>query len=67
MVQGEGASWVRYACSAPAQVIEPYIRELAPDLIIVSAGFDAAKGDLLGGMRLSPACYGALLPQAMPC
>jgi hypothetical protein len=46
-----------------AQVIEPYIRELAPDLIIVSAGFDAAKGDLLGGMRLSPACYGAPPPQ----
>lgn len=44
-----------------AQVIEPYIRELAPDLIIVSAGFDAAEGDLLGGMRLSPACYGAQL------
>lgn len=38
------------------QVIEPYIRDIAPDLIIVSAGFDAAEGDPLGGMRLSPAC-----------
>lgn len=50
-----------------AQVIEPYIRELAPDLIIVSAGFDAAKGDLLGGMRLSPACYGAPPPPESAC
>ena len=41
------------------QVIEPYIRDIAPDLIIVSAGFDAAEGDPLGGMRLSPACFGA--------
>ena len=40
-------------------MIEPYIRDIAPDLIIVSAGFDAAEGDPLGGMRLSPACFGA--------
>ena len=40
-------------------MIEPYIRDLAPDLIIVSAGFDAAEGDPLGGMRLLPACFGA--------
>ncbi|KAK9831428.1 hypothetical protein WJX81_004006 [Elliptochloris bilobata] len=46
-------------------VIEPYIRELVPDLIIVSAGFDAAEGDLLGGMRLSPACYGFMTATIM--
>lgn len=30
-------------------VILPILTEYAPDLIIVSAGFDAAKGDPLGG------------------
>lgn len=37
------------------QVVEPVIAEFAPDIIIVSAGFDAAEGDYLGGMNLSPA------------
>lgn len=30
-------------------VLLPVITEYAPDVIIVSAGFDAAKGDPLGG------------------
>ena len=30
-------------------VVLPILSEYAPDLIIVSAGFDAAKGDPLGG------------------
>jgi histone deacetylase 6 len=37
------------------QVIEPLIAEFSPDLVLVSAGFDAAEGDYLGGMNLSPA------------
>ena len=32
----------------------------APDLVLVSAGFDAADGDPLGAMRLSPAGYAAM-------
>ena len=38
-------------------VIEPCVRAFAPDLIIIAAGFDAADGDPLGGMMLSPAGY----------
>lgn len=35
----------------------PIIREFAPDLIIISAGFDSAKGDPLGGIAVSPVGY----------
>eukprot|EP00884_Botryococcus_braunii_P009333 jgi/Botrbrau1/18400/Bobra.0469s0002.1 len=38
-------------------VIEPIIAEFSPQVILVSAGFDAAEGDYLGGMNLSPAAY----------
>ena len=38
-----------------AQLVMPMAREFAPDLVIVSAGFDAAEGDPLGGMCVSPA------------
>jgi hypothetical protein len=38
-----------------AQVVQPIVAAFRPDLIIVSAGFDAAEGDPLGGMSLSPA------------
>ena len=38
----------------------PIAREFAPDLTLVSAGFDAAEGDPLGSMRLSPAGYAAM-------
>ena len=43
-----------------AQVLEPVIAAYAPDLIIVSAGFDAVIGDPLGGMNLSPELFGHL-------
>ena len=39
------------------RVIMPIAREYGPDLVLVSAGFDAAKGDPLGGMAISPAGY----------
>ena len=42
------------------QVLEPIIAAYAPDLIIVSAGFDAVVGDPLGGMSLSPELFGHL-------
>ena len=35
-------------------VVEPVVQSYQPDLIIVAAGFDAAKGDPLGGCRLTP-------------
>ena len=37
------------------QVVIPVARAFQPDLVLVSAGFDAAEGDPLGGMKLSPA------------
>ena len=37
----------------------PIIREYQPDLILISAGFDAAEGDI-GGCHVSSECYGNL-------
>jgi acetoin utilization deacetylase AcuC-like enzyme len=34
-------------------VVEPAIRAFDPELLLVSAGFDAAAGDPIGGMRVS--------------
>jgi acetoin utilization deacetylase AcuC-like enzyme len=38
-------------------VIMPIAWSYNPDLVIVSAGFDAAEGDLLGGFAVSPECF----------
>ncbi|EMG48891.1 Histone deacetylase HDA1 [Candida maltosa Xu316] len=40
------------------KVLLPVITEFDPDLIIVSSGFDAADGDMIGGCHVSPAGYG---------
>jgi acetoin utilization deacetylase AcuC-like enzyme len=42
----------------------PAIRSFAPDLIVVSAGFDAHRDDPLGGMRLTEDTFGALARRA---
>jgi len=42
------------------RVLLPIARAFAPDLVLVSAGFDAAEGDLLGGMGITPAGYAAM-------
>jgi len=42
------------------RVLLPIARAFEPDLVLVSCGFDAAEGDLLGGMRLSAAGYAAM-------
>ncbi|KAF1990579.1 hypothetical protein K402DRAFT_417366 [Aulographum hederae CBS 113979] len=39
------------------QVVMPVAMEFNPDLVIVAAGFDAAKGDTLGGCFVTPAGY----------
>jgi histone deacetylase 6 len=39
------------------RVLAPIARSFAPDLVLVSCGFDAAQGDLLGQMRLTPDGY----------
>ncbi|KAL4246025.1 hypothetical protein ABKN59_008832 [Abortiporus biennis] len=38
-------------------IIMPIAVEFAPDLVIISAGFDAAEGDELGECHVSPAGY----------
>ena len=42
------------------RVIVPVLREFSPELVIVSAGFDAHERDPLGGMRLSTEGFAAL-------
>lgn len=42
------------------QVILPVAYEFAPDLVLVSAGYDAAFGDHLGGCRVTPAGFGQM-------
>ena len=36
-----------------ARIVEPAVAHFGPDLLLVSAGFDAAVGDPLGGMRVT--------------
>ncbi|XP_025261717.1 histone deacetylase 6 isoform X2 [Camponotus floridanus] len=43
------------------QVLLPMAYEFSPDLILISAGFDAAIGDEKGEMLITPACYSHLL------
>jgi acetoin utilization deacetylase AcuC-like enzyme len=42
------------------QVIAPVLRQFAPDILLVSAGFDAHERDPLGGMRLTTAGFAAM-------
>jgi len=43
--------------AAFTKIVMPVAQEFDPDLVIVSAGFDAAAGDELGGCWVTPACY----------
>jgi acetoin utilization deacetylase AcuC-like enzyme len=43
-----------------AALILPVLRQFDPDLVIVSAGFDAHEHDPLGGMRLSTGAFAAM-------
>ncbi|KAF2878298.1 putative histone deacetylase [Massariosphaeria phaeospora] len=47
------------------QVVMPIATEFDPDLVIISAGFDAAEGDVLGGCHVTPACYGHMTHMLM--
>ncbi|XP_050376901.1 histone deacetylase 5 [Argentina anserina] len=46
-------------------ILIPVAKEFNPDLIIVSAGFDAAIGDPLGGCRITPYGYSVMLKKLM--
>ncbi|PGH21333.1 hypothetical protein AJ80_03384 [Polytolypa hystricis UAMH7299] len=52
--QGMGDGDYLYAFQ---EVIMPIAYEFNPDLVIISAGFDAAAGDELGGCFVTPPCY----------
>jgi acetoin utilization deacetylase AcuC-like enzyme len=45
------------------ELVVPVVRAFAPDLVIVSAGFDAHERDPLAGMRMSTAGYANLTRQ----
>ncbi|KAK7347341.1 hypothetical protein VNO80_21871 [Phaseolus coccineus] len=46
-------------------ILLPVTKEFNPDIIIVSAGYDAAVGDPLGGCRVTPFGYSVLLKELM--
>lgn len=48
-------------------IVMPIARDFAPDVILVSAGFDAAIGHAppLGGYVVSPSCFGHLTRELM--
>jgi acetoin utilization deacetylase AcuC-like enzyme len=58
-----GSGDVEYL-QAMEETVEPAVRRFAPDLLLVSAGFDAGEGDLLGGMRVTPQGFGELAARA---
>jgi acetoin utilization deacetylase AcuC-like enzyme len=43
-----------------SEVVVPVLRQYDPDVLLVSAGFDAHERDPLGGMRLTSAAFGAM-------
>jgi acetoin utilization deacetylase AcuC-like enzyme len=46
--------------AAFSEVVLPVLRQYDPDLLLVSAGFDAHERDPLAGMRLTSAAFGAM-------
>jgi len=56
---------VAVSATALLQVLLPIAREVAPNLIIISAGFDAADGDPIGGCCLTPSCFGSMTAELM--
>jgi len=43
-----------------AEVVGPVLRQFKPNLLLISAGFDAHERDPLGGMRLTTPAFGAM-------
>lgn len=42
------------------KIVMPICEEFDPDFVIISSGFDAADGDVIGQCHVSPQCYGQL-------
>jgi len=47
---------IEYA-AAMSELVLPFLSEYQPDLVLISCGLDAAKGDLLGDCELMPCFY----------
>jgi acetoin utilization deacetylase AcuC-like enzyme len=60
----EAGSGDKEYAAAFARLVEPPIRAFEPDLLLVSAGFDAGAGDLIGGMRLTEAGFAEMARRA---
>jgi acetoin utilization deacetylase AcuC-like enzyme len=43
-----------------SEMVVPVLRQYNPELVLVSAGFDAHERDPLGGMRLTSAAFGSM-------
>ena len=50
---------------AMQRLVIPIARAYAPDFVLIGAGFDAAAGDPLGEMEVSPAMFGRMCRQIM--
>ncbi|EKX52295.1 hypothetical protein GUITHDRAFT_65370 [Guillardia theta CCMP2712] len=50
---------------AMERIVLPIAHAFKPDIVIVSAGYDAAGGDPLGGMNVSPAMFRKMTKQMM--
>ena len=48
-------------------VVEPIVKSFGPDLILISAGFDAAKGDPMEQMNLSPNAFHDMTRRLVAC
>ncbi len=55
--EGQGDSEYLYTIK---EIITPVARQYKPEMILISAGFDAHKNDPLGGMNISSRGFGAL-------
>lgn len=61
-VNGMGNDEYIYVCE---NLAFPIIEEFKPELILISAGFDSAEGDPLGGFKLKPSGYAYMTQRLM--
>jgi acetoin utilization deacetylase AcuC-like enzyme len=60
-----GGSGADEFCGLVEHVVLPAAREFDPDLVLVSAGFDAHRDDPVGGCALETSSYGELARQVL--
>ena len=46
-------------------IVMPVARDFDPELVFISAGFDAAEGDPLGECKVTPECFGWMTQQLL--